>query len=175
EKEYTVYTDIDQSTTDPILTQRTTESVLTRRPKMDTVIVRGNVSALFPEFQKTVTYENGNDWIESVDLANDSLLIIAIRANESGVQRRASVNIKLVNGGRTYIDLTHKVTQTAQDYDYLDFAALKAMIPGAEGEIQITAPLRVLEGVVVGDINNNNMDVNPNTSYNAIDFTESLK
>src|SRR5690606_18725680 len=94
EKEYTVYTDIDQSTTDPILTQRTTESVLTRRPKMDTVIVRGNVSALFPEFQKTVTYENGNDWIESVDLANDSLLIIAIRANESGVQRRASVNIK---------------------------------------------------------------------------------
>lgn len=175
EKEYTVYTDIDQSTTDPILTQRTTESVLTRRPKMDTVIVRGNVSALFPEFQKTVTYENGNDWIESVDLTNDSLLIIAIRANESGVQRRASVNIKLVNDGRTYIDLTHKVTQTAQDYDYLDFAALKAMIPGAEGEIQITAPLRVLEGVVVGDINNNNMDVNPNTSYNAIDFTESLK
>lgn len=175
DKEYTVYTDVDQTTTNPTLIPRTTESFLTRRPKMDTVIVRGNVGTLFPEFEKTVTYENGDDWIESVELTNDSLLILAIRGNESGLQRKANVNIKLVNSGVTYIDLTHRVTQTAQDYDYVDFAALKAMIPGATGEIKISAPLRVLEGIIVGDANNNNMDVNPNISYNAINFTESTK
>ncbi|MGN0004289.1 MAG: BACON domain-containing protein [Sphingobacterium composti] len=175
DKEYTVYTDVDQTTTNPTLTPRTVESILTRRPKMDTVIVRGNVGALFPEFQKTVSYEDGSDWIESVELANDSLLILAIRGNETGLQRKANVNLKLVNNGVTYINLTHRVTQTAQDYDFIDFATLKAMIPGEEGEIRISAPLRVLEGIVVGDANNNNMDVNPNTNYNAIDFTESPK
>lgn len=175
DKEYTVYADVDQTTTNPTLTQKTTESYLTRRPKMDTVIVRGNVSALFPEFEKTVSYENGSGWIENVELTNDSLLIIAVRANESGQQRVANVNLKLVNKGVTYVDLTHKVIQTAQDYDFIDFDALKAMIPGPTGEIRISAPLKVIQGIVVGDAGNNNMDLNPNTAFNAIDFTESLK
>lgn len=172
DKEYTVYTDVDQTTGNPTLVPKTVESYITRRPKLDTVIVKGNVGALFSEFQNTVTYENGNDWIENVELANDSLLIIAVRGNESGAQRVGHVNVKLVHNGISYIDFTHKVVQTANDYDIMSIESLKSLISGPTGEIKINQPLKVIEAIVVGDAANHNMDTNPSTSFNVINYTE---
>ncbi len=172
DKEYTVFTDVDQSQAFPNLTQRKAESLLTKSAKMDTVIIKGNVSALFSEFEKTVTYEQGNDWIEQVELANDSLLIIAVRMNETGLERRANVNIKLVSNGTTYVDLTHKVIQTAQEYEYLTFDDVKGLITAASGTRTINAPLKVVEAFVVGDAGSMNMDTNPNTTFNSINFNE---
>ncbi|QBQ41879.1 hypothetical protein E2P86_12225 [Sphingobacterium psychroaquaticum] len=175
DKEYTVFTDVDQSQLAPTLEQRKAESLLTRSAKLDTLIVKGNVGALFPDFEKHVTYEQDNGWIEQVDLLNDSLLVIAVRANDSGLERTANVQLKYVNNGTTYIDLTHKVIQSADDFTYTTMEELKALIPGAEGEARIVMPLRVLEAFVSSDAANTNMDVNPNTSFNTIDYTEAPK
>lgn len=175
EEEYTVFTDVDQSMLQPTLVQRKTESLLTKNAKIDTVIVKGNVGALFPDFEKIITYEQGSGWIEQVELLNDSLLTIAVRRNDSGLERRAKVNIKYVNNGVTYIDLTQQVIQSADDFEYITFERLKELIPGATGEVKISAPLHVLEAFVISDAGNTNMEVNPNTSFNRIDFTESPK
>lgn len=175
DKEYTVFADVDQSLQDPTLTQRKAESFLTKRAKLDTVIVKGNVGALFPDFEKEVSYEQGDGWIEGVELMNDSLLIIAVRANDSGLERNANVKLSYSNKGVKYIDLTHRVIQSADDFEYLTFEDLKALIPASTGEVRLSTPLKVLEGFVISDAGNTNMDVNPNTSFNAIDYTESPK
>ena len=172
DKEYTVFTDVDQSQSNPTLTQKKTESLLTKSAKLDTVIVKGNVGALFSEFEKNITYEQGNDWIEQVELANDSLLIIAVRMNDSGLERRANVNIKLVGNGITYINLTHKIIQSAQDYEYLEFENIKGLITAASGTKTISAPLKVIEAYVAGDFQSMNMETNPNTAFNNINFNE---
>lgn len=175
DKEYTVFADVDQSLQDPILTPRKTASMLTRNAKIDTVIVKGNVGALFPDFEHHVTYEHGSGWIEKVELANDSLLIIAVRANDSGEERKANVQLKYTNNGINYIDLTHLVVQSPDDFEYLTMDELKAFIPNESGEIRLNVPLKVLEGIVISDAGNTNMDVNPNLAFNAIDYTESPK
>ncbi len=175
DKEYTVFTDVDQSLQDPVLIPRKALSLLTRNAKIDTVIVKGNVGALFPDFEHQVTYEQGADWIESVELANDSLLMIAVRQNDSGAKRIAQVQLKYNNNGINYINLIHQVEQSADDFEYLNMDELKALIPGQSGEVRLSTPLKVLEAFVISDAANANMEVNPNLSFNSIDYDESLK
>ncbi|SKB61781.1 Putative binding domain-containing protein, N-terminal [Sphingobacterium nematocida] len=175
DKEYTVFTDVDQSLQDPVLVPRKQVSVLTRNAKIDTVIVKGNVGALFPDFEHVITYEQGADWIERVELANDSLLMIAVRQNNSGERRHAQVQLKYTNNGVNYINLIHQVEQSADDFEYLTIDELKALIPAEAGEIKLSMPLKVLEAFVISDAGNANMDVNPNRAFNDIDYDESPK
>lgn len=175
DKEYTVFTDVDQSLQDPVLVPRKQLSVLTRNAKIDTVIVKGNVGALFPDFEHVITYEQGADWIERVELANDSLLMIAVRQNNSGERRHAQVQLKYTNNGVNYINLIHQVEQSADDFEYLTIDELKALIPAEAGEIKLSMPLKVLEAFVISDAGNANMDVNPNRAFNDIDYDESPK
>lgn len=175
DKEYTVFADVDQSLQEPVLIPRKQVSMLTRSAKIDTVIIKGNVGALFPDFEHEVSYDQGSGWIEKVELANDSLLMIAVRANDSGEQRTAQVRLKYSNNGINYIDLTHQVVQSADDFEVLTMDDLKAMIPGETGELILRTPLQVLEAFVISDAGNTNMDVNPNRAFNAIDYDEALK
>lgn len=175
DKEYTVFADVDQSLQEPVLVPRKPLSLLTRSAKIDTVIVKGNVGALFPDFEHEITYEQGSGWIERVELANDSLLMIAVRANDSGEKRTAQVRLKYDNNGINYINLVHPVEQSADDFEYLTMEDLKALIPTATGEVILHTPLQVLEAFVISDAGNTNMDVNPNKAFNAIDYDEAPK
>ncbi|WP_164108496.1 MULTISPECIES: BACON domain-containing protein [Sphingobacterium] len=175
DKEYTVFTDVDQSLQDPVLVSRKQVSVLTRNAKIDTVIVKGNVGALFPDFAHEITYEQGVDWIEKVELANDSLLMIAVRQNNSGERRTARVQLTYTNNGTNYINFLHQIEQSADDFEYLTMEDLKALIPTEKGEVRLNTPLQVLEAFVISDAANANMELNPNQSFNAIDYDESLK
>lgn len=180
-KEVTSFADIDQSLSPAFLTHKyNTSSQLTKGAKIDTVVLRGNVGVYFPDMEKEVVYTQGNDWIEQVTLANDSLLILAVRENSSGIERNADVQVRLRINGANLVTLTHHVYQSNEDFEEYNFEALRALIPGASGSVTINAPLKVLRGVVISNEGNPNMETNPNTAgsngvFNQINFTETYK
>lgn len=174
-KEYSTYTDVDQTLEMPFLVPAKEESRLTRNPKTDTLIVRGNVGANFPSFEKTIRYVSGSEWIESVRLENDSLLIFSVRGNPTGLDRSADINLNLSHDGSTLINLTHRVFQSAEDYEYYTFEQVRNLITASSGEITMNAPLRVLQGIVISDAENPNMETNPNLTFNSMDLNETYK
>lgn len=59
--------------------------------------------------------------------------------------------------------------------DTYTFAELRSLISSETGELQLTGTNKSLEGIVISDAGNPNMEVNPNLTYSSIDFTESIK
>ncbi len=175
-KEVSSFVDIDQSLSTAFLTHKSTmSSQLTKGAKIDTVILKGNIGVHLPMMEKEVVYAQGNDWIEQVTLTNDSLLILAVRANSSGIERNAEVTVRLRVNGVNLVTLTHHVYQSNEDYEPITFEAVRNMITGASGQVTINAPFKVLRGVIISDEGNLNMETNPNTAFNRIDFTEAPK
>jgi len=59
--------------------------------------------------------------------------------------------------------------------DYYTFAELRSLISSETGELQLAGTNKSLEGIVISDAGNPNMEVNPNLTYSSIDFAESAK
>ncbi|SFC73830.1 hypothetical protein SAMN05421747_12239 [Parapedobacter composti] len=176
DNEYLAHADIEQTVDAAFLTHKNrTESRLTKAPRIDTVLLAGNVGVHFPHFEKSVAYDHGAGWVEDVSLANDSLLILAVRGNDSGAERVAHVKLTLSVGGQRLVDFTHRISQTAEDHEYYSFEELREHITTASGELVLDAPLKVLEGIVVSDKDSPNMDTNPNLTFNTMNLTETHK
>lgn len=176
DNEYMSFADVDQSIDDAFLTHKfNTASRVTRSAKLDTVILQSNIGTHFPNIEKNVTYEQDNDWIEDVTLTNDSLLILAIRENNSGLDRNANVRLHLTVNGMDLVELAHPVYQSAEDFEEYTFEELRGLIVATSGTVTIDAPLKVLQGIVISDQNNANMETNPNLGYNRMDLTETKR
>ncbi|MBD1423285.1 BACON domain-containing protein [Sphingobacterium chuzhouense] len=176
DNEYMSFADVDQTVDEAFLVHKhNTATRVTRSAKLDTVILSSNIGTHFPNIEKNVTYEQGNDWIEEVTLINDSLLILAIRENNSGLERNANVGLKLAINGVNLVELTHPVFQSAEDFEEYTFEELRGLIVAASGTATINAPLKVLQGIVISDQGNANMETNPNLAYNRMDLTETYR
>lgn len=176
DNEYTAYTDINQTLSSAYLQQKySDESWLTKSAKVDTVILQGNVGAQFPLIEKSITYQQGADWIEDVKLTNDSLLLVAVRENTSGVTRKADINLNLTLNGQKIVSLTQHVFQSNSDFDQMSFADLRGLIPAASGSVTIAAPLKAIDGIVVSDEGNPNMETNTQTGFKTIDLEETYR
>lgn len=176
DNEYLSYTDVEQTLDVATLKQKyRTSSQLTKGAKLDTVILTGNVGVHFPLFESEIAYEQGSNWIEEVSLSNDSLLVLAVRENESGLDRNAQVKLRLTLGGTNLIELTHDVFQSKEDFALISFDELRSAITAASGTTTISAQLRALEGIVISDEGNPNMETNPNVAFNRLDLTETYR
>lgn len=176
DNEYMSFADVDQSVDGAFLTHKfNTSSRLTRSAKLDTVILQNNIGTHFPNVEINVTYEQGNDWIEEATLMNDSLLVLAVRENNSGLDRNANVELKLAINGMNLVELTHPVFQSAEDFEEYTFEELRGLIVASSGTATINAPLKVLEGIVISDEGNANMETNPNLAFNRMDLTETYR
>src|SRR5690606_22738385 len=147
----------------------------TRSAKLDTVILQSNIGTHFPNVEANVTYEQGNDWVEEVTLMNDSLLVLAIRENNSGSERNANVHLQLTVNGTNLVALNHPVYQSAEDFEEYTFEELRGLIVASSGTTTINAPLKVLQGVVISNQGNANMETNPNLAFNRMDLTETYR
>jgi len=176
DKEYMSFADVEQSLDEAFLTHKyNTSSRLTRSAKLDTVVLNTNMGTHFPNVETKVTYEEGNDWIEDVSLMNDSLLILAIRENNSGQDRNALVDLQLTINGKSLVQWAHPVYQSAEDFEEYTFEALRGLIGASSGTVNIDAPLRVLQGIVISDHGSANMETNPNLAFNRMDLTETYR
>lgn len=176
DEEHVAYVDIDQTLDAAFLLQKYgNESRLTKDAKVDTVVLEGNVGAQFPVIESTVSYGNGSGWIEDVSLSDDSLLLIAVRENNSGASRRADIHLGLTVKGQKLIDLTHHVYQSNSGFEEISFQELRGLIPAASGTATIDAPLQALEGIVISDRGNPNMETNPHNGFKTIDLDETYR
>lgn len=176
DNEYLSFADVEQTVDVATLEQKyRTSSQLTKGAKLDTVVLKGNMGVHFPLFESVVTYEQGSNWIEDISLKNDSLLVLAVRENESGMDRNAQVQLRLTIDGTNLIQFTHHVFQSKEDFALVTFEEVRGMIKAASGTTIISAQLRALEGIVVSDEGNPNMETNPNTAFNRLDLTETYR
>ncbi|WP_256012210.1 BACON domain-containing protein [Desertivirga xinjiangensis] len=168
----TFYADVQQTQQNASFTQEQEESKYTKRAVKDTVLLSGNTGASLAYVETNVVYESGAGWIEQVALANDNMLIVNLRANDTGLDRAATVQLRLMSKGAAIATLNHRIFQSAEDFEYYTFSELRRLIPGASGELALNDPLKALEGVVISDKANPNMETNPNITFNSMDLTE---
>ncbi|MDR1335341.1 MAG: DUF5689 domain-containing protein, partial [Tannerella sp.] len=107
-------------------------------------------------------------WIADLRLTADELQFNVLE-NTLGAARSVRITLTVVDGrDREYsgfTDLSQMVVNT------LPFADIRAKIPGATGEYAFTGDTEALEAVVVSESGNMNLETNPQTSFNKIDWT----
>lgn len=111
----------------------------------------------------------GTQWITDVTFSESAVSFIV--AENTGDQPR-SASLKI-----TYKDTDVECSSTlrlTQEVKQLSIADLRAMIPGAEGEVELTGE-KMLSAVVISDAGNYNMETNPNLTDTSIDFSVNEK
>src|SRR5690625_1179155 len=160
-KEHSTFVDITQTLQSAFLRSKYhSVTALTKAVQVDTVILETNAGSAFPAMDVSVSYDQGNDWIEDVSLAKDSLLIIAVRENNSGVNRSADIQTNLTINGQGLINVKHHVIQSKSKYEQKDSLYLRNMITSATGTVTITDTIKTIEGIVISDAGNPNMETN---------------
>ena len=111
----------------------------------------------------------GTQWITDVTFS-ESAVSFVVAENTGDQPRSASLKI-------TYKDTDVECSSTlrlTQEVKQLSIADLRAMIPGAEGEVELTGE-KMLSAVVISDAGNYNMETNPNLTDTSIDFSVNEK
>lgn len=171
---YSTFVDITQSMDAAAISTMPAETNLTKFEASQLVKIEGNMGSSLYFFEQKIEYIGGTtDWISDLMIV-DSLMTFDVATNESGIDRSAKIILTLNAQGHTYT-AEHLVNQYARAFNIITFDELKAMIPGASGEMEITDAMSGLSGVVISDKGNPNMESNPNTAFNKIDFTENEK
>ncbi|MDR2627131.1 MAG: hypothetical protein LBC40_03750 [Dysgonamonadaceae bacterium] len=134
-----------------------------------------NMSYSASAIDATVAYTDGAGWIEEI-VAGAKGFSFRLKDNDSGAMRKATINLALTSLNGSVIALaTYEVVQMLMSYNKLSFEDLRGLISGATGEITILDPYTILTAHVVSENDNLNLEVNPNTSLTAIDWTENDK
>lgn len=175
---YSTYVDVIQSMDEGVLTQDPTETNLTKFETTQLVMLDGNMLASTYFFDQKIEYISGGstDWISDVIIGNSGdRLGFKVIENETGVDRSAKIILSLETLNGKIYRLEHIVNQYASAFNVYTFDQLFALIPAASGELQITDAMAGISGIVISDAGNPNMESNPNTAFNKIDFTENEK
>jgi len=172
--EYTAVTNISQTTDAAYIIWSPTEVQIMKYATSVTVNLDNNILYSFPYFSKNVTYSAGSDWISNINL-DGGQMTFDVDANATGSDRSAVITCQYQNSLGESMQVQFTVNQLARAYENYTFAELRSLISGLTGEVQITDQMKTLEGIVIGDAGNQNMETNPNLTYSSMDFTENNK
>lgn len=100
----------------------------------------------------------------------DSLFFTPL-TNDTGISRSVKVQLSFTDGLDQVASASVDLVQANADIRRVTFGDVRAMITEAAGEKTIDDPVIVLEGIVISDKDNPNMETNPNTETRKIDFT----
>lgn len=174
DKEYTTFVDITQSLETAVISQQTSVSDFTKFEAKGTITIEGNAQTSLSFLVPNIEYTSGSpDWISNIHIAGE-VINFDVANNDSGADRTAKIQLKLETKDNTYL-IEHTVNQYATAFDIYTFDKLKALIPGSSGQLLISDAMAALTGIIISDKGNPNMESNPNTAFNKIDFTENEK
>lgn len=174
DKEYSTFVDINQSLETAVISQQTSVSDFTKFEAKGAIIIEGNALTSLTFLEPNIEYIGGSiDWISNIKTV-DNIINFDVANNDSGTDRTAKIQLKLEAKGNTYL-IEHTVNQYATAFEIYSFDELKALIPGSSGQYIFTDAMAALTGIIVSDKGNPNMESNPNTAFNKIDFTENEK
>lgn len=112
----------------------------------------------------------GTQWITDVTFSECGRIRSSLPRTRATSPFMASLKI-------TYKDTDVECSSTlrlTQEVKQLSIADLRALIPGAEGEVELTGE-KMLSAVVISDAGNYNMETNPNLTDTSIDFSVNEK
>lgn len=173
DSKYSVYVDVIQTTDEA---KAVAEAVinLTKDEVQTVMALDGNIGASLPLSTVTVDYGAASgDWISKLSIFENNLLF-HVSENNTGKERRADIVFTIESEGKTYT-VKQPVVQHPTGVILVSMDELLARIPEATGELQLTDAIAGLEGIVISDKGNPNMETNPNRTFNTIDFSENLK
>jgi hypothetical protein len=174
-KEYITYSDVTQTTANAYLTPEKPESELTKLAASETVVLQTNVNNSFAYATTAISYTGSStDWISNVVIKGNTLTF-DVAENETGLIRNATINLRLQNNDGEVINFNYPVTQSENALINLTFEEIRARIPGATGEYTFTSDFDGMEGVIISEQGNMNLETNPQTVFNNIDWTENDK
>ncbi|MDR2628136.1 MAG: hypothetical protein LBC40_08910 [Dysgonamonadaceae bacterium] len=175
DKEYTTYADIKQTAADAFLTPEKTKTEVSKLATSEIVVLQTNVNNSMAYFTTAVNYASGGaDWITHL-VVKGNTMTFDIADNETGAPRAASINLKLENGNGEVINISYPVEQSETESSFIAFADIRAKISGATGEYTFTSDFDAMEGIVISEQGNMNLETNPQTVYNNVDWTENDK
>ncbi|MGL4292644.1 MAG: hypothetical protein ACRCSQ_03575 [Bacteroidales bacterium] len=98
-------------------------------------------------------------------------LILDVNVNETGADRVAKIILTFTDADNNSYPFELTVKQTPLAYESITFETLRSLIPAAEGTLVIDQPF-MIEGTVISDKDNPNIENNPNLTATSIDFSE---
>lgn len=134
--------------------------------------VRTNLKHNLDEISVECIYEDeyAEEWLTELELTADSLFFTPL-TNDTGTSRSVKVQLSFTDGLDQVASASVDLVQANADIRRVTFGEVRAMITEAAGEKTINDPVIVLEGIVISDKDNPNMETNPNTASQKIDFT----
>ena len=172
EKVTQTYMQIRQVTTEPYLNvdRQTISNGLDCVAQHIVLPVETNMSAYLNVLETKVEYEGAQEeWIDNI-VITDKTLSFDVRDNKESTERNAK--IVLSHAGNNF-DIPVMQTKYIRLYTFED---LKALIPGESGEYAFDENNGGnLNAIVIGDKDNENMDINPNIAPRKIDWTGNPK
>ena len=172
DKEIQTYMKIRQVTTEPFLDidRQTISNGLDCVAQHIELPVETNLSAYLNVLETQVEYEGTQkDWISNIEIT-EKTFTFDVTDNKERTERIAKIVLihKDVQGGELRFEVPVMQTEYIKLYT---FEELKALIPGTEGEIIFDeSNYGNLNAVVIGDKDNENMDLNPNIAPRKIDW-----
>lgn len=165
DKTYSTYVDLTQTIEDAYLNVAEEISYFTKFAATSTQDINTNMNNVSLSITG-VESADGTDWIATNIV--DNQLQYSLTENNSGKTREAKIIIETSN---KMFKAEHQVIQFNTASKIVTFEELKGMITATSGVLALTDPIAALEGIVISDKDNLNMETNPNTAFNKIDFT----
>ena len=125
-----------------------------------------NLGSFITSVTCTPVYEGTSEgWISNLSTA-DNVFSCEIAENESGAPRTASVHFELKSedGSLTLTPAEPFLIEQTYEVDY------RLLIAGASGSVVIDDPSAFIEGYVISDKDNANVETTPNSAPNATDY-----
>lgn len=166
EQEHTSSITLEQST-EPARILFTPDRVkVTRKAATVRADMTHNLGSFITSVICTPVYEGGSEgWISGFSMA-DNVFSCEIAENDTGAPRTASVGFELKSedGSVTLTPAEPFVVEQTYEVDY------RLLIAGSSGSVVIDDPNAFIEGYVISDKDNANVETTPNTAPNATDY-----
>lgn len=171
---HSVSTRVTQKSESTVFSPEKEKSDLTKLAATETVTFQSNITYSAAHFLPEVLYQAGvADWIVNPVL-KDNTLTFDVTENNTGAPRSATIRLKLENKEGVVVSLDYPVVQSDKAVTIYSFADLRAKVPPS-GEYSDFTEFDAIEGIVISDAGNPNMETNPQQTYNKVDNEENEK
>ena len=160
---------VEQTTEDAFLDfdEASTSRMYSSMPSEVNIGFETNLALFLPQIIRSA--ESNCEWAAVVqDDVLPQRLVVRLAENK-GEARVAKISASYIDNEGARKEFSFLLVQKAY-VDIVSMEAVKALIPGSEGQITYGRN-GLLEAVVISDCRNANVETNPNTKTNDIDFT----
>src|SRR5690554_1054884 len=141
-----------------------------------TIGLKNNLRYDLDGIEVEVIYDDeiSEKWISQINITDSTFEFVSLD-NNIKESRSARVYLRYTDGNETKRETYIDITQIDKELNVITFEELRNMIANSSDELLIQDESLALEGIVISENGNPNLETNPNTGRTSIDFTENDK